>query len=82
MPAGSKAVGHIQEADRSGYMRIEFDSLLMPDGSSVSIQAAATDLDLRPIKGKVEGKNTGKTCSCDLCPASVRLARFWSAAEV
>ncbi|HET9281191.1 MAG TPA: TrbI/VirB10 family protein [Candidatus Angelobacter sp.] len=60
VPAGSKAVGHIQEADRSGYVRIEFDSLLMPDGSSVSIQAAATDLDLRPIKGKVEGKNTGK----------------------
>ena len=60
VPAGSKAVGHIQEADRSGYLRIEFDSLLMPDGSSVSIQAAATDLDLRPIKGKVEGKNTGK----------------------
>ena len=60
VPAGSKAIGHIQEADRSGYVRIEFDSLLMPDGSSVSIQAAATDLDLRPIKGKVEGKNTGK----------------------
>lgn len=60
VPAGSKAVGHIQEADRSGYVRIEFDSLLMPDGSSVSIQAAATDLDLRPVKGKVEGKNTGR----------------------
>ena len=60
VPAGSKAVGHIQEADRSGYVRIEFDSLLMPDGSLISIQAAATDLDLRPIKGKVEGKNTGK----------------------
>jgi len=60
VPAGSKAVGHIQEADRSGYVRIEFDSLLMPDGSTVAIQAAATDLDLRPIKGKVEGKNTGK----------------------
>jgi hypothetical protein len=60
VPAGSKAVGHIQEADRSGYVRIDFDSLLMPDGSAVAIQAAATDLDLRPIKGKVEGKNTGK----------------------
>ena len=60
VPAGAKAVGHIQEADRSGYMRIEFDSLLMPDGSTLPIQAAATDLDLRPIKGKVEGKNTGK----------------------
>lgn len=60
VPAGAKAVGHIQEADRSGYMRIEFDSLLMPDGSSVPLQAAATDLDFLPIKGKVEGKNTGK----------------------
>jgi hypothetical protein len=60
VPAGSKAVGHIQEADRSGYVRIDFDSLLMPDGSTVAIHAAATDLDLRPIKGKVEGKNTGK----------------------
>jgi len=30
----------------------------MPDGAVVSIEAAATDLDLRPIKGKVEGKNT------------------------
>ena len=60
VPAGAKAVGHIREADRSGYVRIDFDSLLMPDGSSVSIQAAATDLELRPLKGKVEGKNTGK----------------------
>jgi hypothetical protein len=25
VPAGAKAVGHIQEADRSGYMRIQFD---------------------------------------------------------
>lgn len=60
VPAGAKAVGHIQEADRSGYMRIEFDSLMLPDGAAVSIQAAATDLEMRPLKGKVEGKNTGK----------------------
>jgi hypothetical protein len=59
VPAGAKAVGHIQEADRSGYMRIEFDSLMLPDGAAVSIQAAATDLEMRPLKGKVEGKNTG-----------------------
>ena len=32
----------------------------MPDGATVSIQAAATDLDMGPLKGKVEGKNTGK----------------------
>jgi type IV secretory pathway VirB10-like protein len=60
VPAGAKAVGHIQEADRSGYVRIQFDSLMLPDGAAVPIQAAATDLEMRPVKGKVEGKNTGK----------------------
>lgn len=60
VPAGAKAIGHIQQADRSGYMRIEFDSLLMPDGATVPIQAAASNLDLRPLKGRVEGKNIGK----------------------
>jgi hypothetical protein len=60
VPAGAKAVGHIRSGDRSGYVDIQFDSLLMPDGVIVAIEAAATDLDLRPLKGKVEGKNTGK----------------------
>ena len=60
VPAGAKAVGQIQEADRSGYVRIQFESLIMPDGATVPIQAVATDLDTRPVKGKVEGKNTGK----------------------
>ena len=60
VPAGAKAVGHIREANRSGYVDLQFDSLLMPDGASVPIEAAATDLDLRPLKGKVSGKNTGK----------------------
>jgi len=60
VPAGAKAVGHIRNGDRSGYVDIQFDSLLMPDGAVVLIEAAATGLDLRPLKGKVEGKNTGK----------------------
>jgi len=60
VPAGARAVGHIREANRSGYVDLEFDSLLMPDGASVPIEAAATGLDLRPLKGKVEGKNAGK----------------------
>ena len=60
VPAGAKAVGHIRDASRSGYVDLRFDSLLMPDGASVPIEAAATDLDLRPLKGKVSGKNTGK----------------------
>ena len=60
VPAGAKAVGHIRNGDRSGYVDVQFDSLLMPDGAVVPIEAAATGLDLRPLKGKVEGKNTGK----------------------
>jgi len=60
VPAGAKAFGHIEQADRSGYLSIRFDSLLMPDGASTPIEAVATDIGLRPLKGKVEGKNTGK----------------------
>lgn len=60
IPAGAKALGHIRDANRSGYVDIQFDSLLMPDGASLPIEAAAIGLDLKPLKGKVEGKNTGK----------------------
>jgi hypothetical protein len=60
VPAGAKAVGHMQEADRSGHVRVQFESLMMPDGATVPIQAVAIDLDMRPLKDKVEDKNTGK----------------------
>jgi hypothetical protein len=60
IPAGAKAFGHLETADRSGYVGIRFDSLMMPDGSSVSLEAAATDLQLRPLRGAVEGRHTGK----------------------
>ena len=60
IPAGAKAFGHLESADHSGYIGIRFESLLIPDGSSVALEAAATDLQLRPLRGKVEGKHTGK----------------------
>jgi len=60
VPAGTKAFGHIEQADRSGYMSFRFDSLLMPDGSWAGIEAVATNLKLGPLRGKVEGKNSGK----------------------
>lgn len=60
IPAGSKVVGLLQSADRFGYIGVHFDTLLLPDGTSMSIEAAATDLQLRPLRGKVQGKNTGK----------------------
>src|SRR6185369_8982425 len=58
--AGAKVVGHLESADRSGYVGVRFETLLMPNGATVNIQAAATDLQLRPLRGKVQGKNTGK----------------------
>ena len=60
VPAGAKAFGHLEAVDRSGYVGIHFDSMMMPDGSTVSLEAAATDLQLRPLRGKVEGTHTGK----------------------
>lgn len=60
VPAGAKVFGRLQGADRTGYVAVRFDSMLLPDGSSVSMDAAATDLSLRPLKGKVEGTHTGK----------------------
>jgi type IV secretory pathway VirB10-like protein len=60
IPAGAKVFGRLEAADRSGYVGIRFDSLMMPDGTSMQVEAAATDLQLRPLRGRVEGKNTGK----------------------
>jgi hypothetical protein len=60
IPAGTRAFGQIEQADRSGYMSFRFDSLLMPDGSRTGIDAVATNLSLGPLRGKVEGKNSGK----------------------
>jgi hypothetical protein len=60
VPAGSKAVGTVRQADRSGYLQLHFDHLEMPDGSSAGIDALATDTDLGPLRGKVTGTSRGK----------------------
>jgi len=60
IPAGSKAVGSVRQADRSGYLQLHFDHLEMPDGTSVAIEALATDTNLGPLRGKVTGTNRGK----------------------
>jgi len=60
VPAGAKAVGRLEAADRSGYIAVRFDYLMLPDGSTINMEAAATDLELRPLKGKVEGKHSAK----------------------
>jgi hypothetical protein len=60
VPAGTKAVGHVQQADRSGYVSIKFDQLEMPHRTVLPIDALATDRNLGPLKGKVTGTHRGR----------------------
>jgi hypothetical protein len=59
VPAGAKALGSLQQADRSGYVAIHFDTLEMPDGTTAKIDATAMSLTYGALKGTVSGKKTG-----------------------
>ena len=59
VPAGAKALGSLQQADRSGYVAIRFDTIQMPDGTTEKINATAMSLTFGPLKGVVSGKRTG-----------------------
>lgn len=59
VPAGAKALGSLQQANRSGNVAIRFDTLQMPDGSSDKMEAAAMSLTHGPLKGNVGGRKTG-----------------------
>ena len=61
IPAGSRAVGKITQADASGIMNIEFSSVELPDNGSLPISAIAATTSLQAIKGQVTGKNAGKS---------------------
>jgi len=58
VPAGTKALGTLQQADRSGYVAIRFDTLQMPDGTTEKIDATAMSLTYGPLKGNVNGRKT------------------------
>ena len=60
IPAGSRAVGTISQADPSGLINITFSSLEFPGGETLPIDAVAADMSLEAIKGKVTGKQGGK----------------------
>jgi hypothetical protein len=59
VPAGAQVIGRLQQADRSGYVGIRFDTIQMPDGSTQKIDATAMSLSFGPPKGVVSGKKTG-----------------------
>jgi hypothetical protein len=59
IPAGALIFGSLQQADRSGYVAIRFDTIQMPDGSTEKIDATAMSLTFGPLKGVVSGKRSG-----------------------
>lgn len=59
VPAGAKAIGSLQQADRSGYVAIRFDTIQMPDGTTEKVDATAMSLTYGPLKGNISGKRTG-----------------------
>jgi hypothetical protein len=60
VPAGTTAIGDVQQASSEGYLSVRFHTLRMPDGREEKIEGAGVALDHRPLKGEVSGKNTGK----------------------
>jgi hypothetical protein len=59
IPAGSRAVGQLRQADRNGFVDIKFDSLEMSGAPSEKLDGMAMGLDFKPLKGTVAGKMTG-----------------------
>ncbi len=59
VPAGTRAIGTLQQATRSGDVAIRFDTLERPDGTVQKIDAVAMSLAYGALKGRVAGKNTG-----------------------
>ena len=60
IPAGTKAFGELQQANRNGNVGIHFHTLQMPDGTTEKIDAGSMSLAYGPLKGSVSGGNTVK----------------------
>jgi len=60
IPAGTKAFGDLQQANRNGNIGIHFHTLQMPDGTTEKIDATAMSLTYGPLKGSASGSNAAK----------------------
>jgi hypothetical protein len=60
IPAGSRVVGKISQADPSGLVNITFSSIEFPGGESSAVDAIAADMSLQAVKGAVTGKQAGR----------------------
>jgi hypothetical protein len=59
VPAGSKALGKIEQANPSGYVSLRFDRIEFPDGTTGKMDGTSMGLDFAPVKGLVSGKRSG-----------------------
>jgi hypothetical protein len=57
IPAGTKAIGQLAQANQNGQVGLRFTTLEMPDGSTDSIEGSGVSLDYGPLKGTVNGRN-------------------------
>jgi type IV secretory pathway VirB10-like protein len=60
IPAGTKAFGELQQANKNGDVSIRFHMLQMPDGTAEKINAGAMSLAYGPLRGSVSGSNAAK----------------------
>jgi hypothetical protein len=60
VPAGTKAFGELQQANRNGTVSVRFHTFELPDGTSEKIDGMAMSLDYGPLKGSVSGSNRAK----------------------
>ena len=57
VPAGTKAIGQLAQANQNGQVGLRFTALEMPDGTTESIEGTGVSLDYGPLKGVVNGRN-------------------------
>jgi type IV secretory pathway VirB10-like protein len=60
IPAGSRVVGKISQADPSGLVNISFSSIEFPGGEDVAIDAVAADMSLQAVKGTVRQRDSAR----------------------
>jgi len=60
IPAGTKAIGQLAQANPNGQVGLRFNSLEMPDGTTETIEGTSISLDYGPLKGSTSGQNRAK----------------------
>ncbi|MGI8741837.1 MAG: hypothetical protein ACR2NN_04575 [Bryobacteraceae bacterium] len=53
IPAGTKAIGQLAQANQNGQVGLRFTTLEMPDGGIESIDGSGVSLEYGPLKGVV-----------------------------